>query len=641
MLIPLLITYFSVVFNYMPASDSLENHKKPIAADTSDSARLNRLVDLAKKYSSNKATSQEATKYIGEAYQLASEKALPIPYKLHWANAEILYLKQDYEKAQKEMTMTCKLLEATNNFQELAEATNQLAWYTGYIGNFSAAIELFQKNIQFAEEKKLKSVIPYAYRGIADFYSTLNKTEDYKRYMQLFLVQSLQEKDDEASAQAYARLASISLSIDSNFLQAVRYNQQSLAIRKQQNDSIRIASLLGLIGWDYYMAKQNDSSLTYFFRSLDYAMPINYFTVIANSYGNIGTIYRDEKEYKKALYYYSKSIDFSYKVHDWYNLSWLNEDMSIMYKSTGDYKNAYEHYVLYKNFSDSLKNQKFDMGIAQARAKYEADTKARDLELLSLKYIQQKYLVYGFAGLVALALVIGILIIRQSRINARRKISEMNHKISEMTQANLRQQMNPHFIFNTLNSIQYYMYQHDKIATNNYLTKFSSLIRKTLENSQHTAIPIKDELDALQLYLELETLRFKDKFGYAIHVDEDIDTLVYKIPTMLIQPYVENAIGHGLMNKEGNGFLKIDLNLFRDYILCTIEDDGIGRDAAMEIRKNRNGKHNSLGTKITESRLTLANTLYGTSMKVAYTDLNDKEGKPAGTRVEIHLPIMT
>jgi hypothetical protein len=405
-LIPLIITYFSLFYDAMPASDSTENPKGTVAADTSDMARLNKLADLAKKYSSDKTTFQEAGKYADEALRLASEKGLPIPYKLHWAQADILYFKQDYDKACKEMAMTCDMLKTTDNYQELAEANNQLARLTGYIGNFTAAIDLYNKNIILAEEKKLKSVIPYAYRGIANIYTTLNKTEEIKKYTHLFLLTSQQENDIEGMAQAYSWLGEISLMTDSNYLQAVNYNQQ--AWRYENNKTTPHTSLC---------------------------------------------------------------------------------------------------------FWDSLKNQKYDLGIAQARTKYEAETKARDLELLSLKYHQQRYLVYGFAGLIALVLVIGVLIVRQSRINSRRRISEMNHKISEMTQANLRQQMNPHFIFNTLNSIQYYMYQHDKIATNNYLTKFSSLIRKTLENSQHTAIPIKDELDALQLYLELETLRFKDKEG--------------------------------------------------------------------------------------------------------------------------------
>ena len=174
------------------------------------------------------------------------------------------------------------------------------------------------------------------------------------------------------------------------------------------------------------------------------------------------------------------------------------------------------------------------------------------------------------------------------------------------------------------------------------MTKFASLIRKTLENSRHTEISIKEELDALHLYLELEELRFKEKFDWAIRVDEEIDTLVYKIPTMLIQPYVENAITHGLMHKEnGKGLLSIELQLQKDQILCTIEDNGIGRAKAMEIKQQKNDRHQSMGTNITESRLKLVNELYGNSMKVEYTDLLDDNGEPAGTKVEINIPIIT
>ena len=190
--------------------------------------------------------------------------------------------------------------------------------------------------------------------------------------------------------------------------------------------------------------------------------------------------------------------------------------------------------------------------------RYEADMHNKEVALLSLRLKNNRLLNAGILGFFILAVIIGLLLFRESKLKDRRRMSEMNRKISELTQANLRQQMNPHFIFNTLNSIQYYMYQHDKLATNTYLTKFSSLMRKVLENSNHTSIPLRDELDALHLYLELESLRFKDRFDYNIIVDEEIDTLLFKIPTMLIQPYVENSICHGLMPKADKGFVKID-----------------------------------------------------------------------------------
>jgi LytS/YehU family sensor histidine kinase len=315
--------------------------------------------------------------------------------------------------------------------------------------------------------------------------------------------------------------------------------------------------------------------------------------------------------------------------------------MSQLYIRLQDTSNAYNSYVLFKKYSDANIKKSNILGLSEAKIRYDADTHNKELQLLSLRIRNQRLMLYGYTGLFILCIAIGILIVSRAKINAKRRISEMNHKISEITQANLRQQMNPHFIFNTLNSIQYYMYQHDKLATNNYLTKFSSLMRKVLENSQHTSVPLRDELDALNLYLELEKIRFKDKFDYIINIDEEIDTILYKVPTMLIQPYVENSICHGLMPLEGKGLVKIDLELKKDYISCIIEDNGIGRDAAGEKKTKCENNHNSLGTQIVNSRLDLVNTLYGTSLKTIYTDLKNDIGEPEGTRVEIHIPILT
>jgi LytS/YehU family sensor histidine kinase len=312
-----------------------------------------------------------------------------------------------------------------------------------------------------------------------------------------------------------------------------------------------------------------------------------------------------------------------------------------MYLMKKDTSEAYKSYVLFKQFYDSLKIRESNQGLNEARIRYEADSHNKEVQFLSLRLKNNRILTIGFAGLVILTVAIALLLYRGSKLKTKRRISEMNRKISELTQANLRQQMNPHFIFNTLNSIQYYMYQHDKLATNTYLTKFSSLMRKVLENSHHTAIPLRDELDALNLYLELECLRFKDKFDFEINVDDEIDTLMFKVPTMLIQPYVENSICHGLVSREGKGTVKINMKLANDHIICTIEDNGIGREAAQQIKEMKRSNLNSLGTQIASSRLDLVNSLYGTSLKTIYTDLKNEKGEPEGTRVEIHIPIIT
>jgi ligand-binding sensor domain-containing protein/anti-sigma regulatory factor (Ser/Thr protein kinase) len=227
------------------------------------------------------------------------------------------------------------------------------------------------------------------------------------------------------------------------------------------------------------------------------------------------------------------------------------------------------------------------------------------------------------------------------RIKQIKRTNTLRLKLNKYMQQALSKQMNPHFIFNSLNSIQYYILNNDKFSSNKYLTKFANLMRLILDNSQQQTIPIKDELSALSLYIELESLRFEDKFEFSIVVDEKIDTSHYRIPPLLIQPYVENAIWHGLMHKEGKGLLKIEMELDENIIVCTIEDNGIGREKANEIRKSQNRKYVSKGTNITGDRLRLINTLNNIKMDVHYFDLHDTDGKACGTKVIISFPLIS
>jgi len=226
------------------------------------------------------------------------------------------------------------------------------------------------------------------------------------------------------------------------------------------------------------------------------------------------------------------------------------------------------------------------------------------------------------------------------RIKAIKKQNALKSKLNKYMQQALRKQMNPHFIFNSLNSIQYYILKNDKLESNKYLAKFARLMRIILNNSQQQQISIQEELDALRLYIELESLRFKEKFEYSITVDEKLDTNQYKIPPLLIQPYVENAIWHGLMHKDGNGILSVDLCLNDSIITCTITDNGIGREKAAEIKKKKTKTYESHGTKITGDRLKLINTLNNTEMKINYFDLKDESGNAIGTKVEITIPLI-
>lgn len=621
-------------------NDSIAILEQKLTGKLPDTTRLNTLIRLSDVCMANSTMRNLGEVYIAKAMEFTHEKKLPVPYRLRWLHAMLLQSHQMQKEAVGEMETVITYLERKNNFQEAAEARNYVATILFFAGQFNESIDLYQKNISIARDKHLKTIIPKAFQGIANVYGQTPKYLEQKKYMLLFLEEARKENNPELTALACFGTGNVIMFLDSNLKVVMPYLQESLKIRKSLNDSLAVKTTLNMIGWFYYLKHEPDSSLNYYLQSIRFC-PLSNIGGFAKPYGNIGNIYRDKKDYEKAIYYYDLSEQYCLRTRDFYVFAGLYKDMSDMYITRGDYKKAYEYYVAFKNSNDSLSANRYIEGLGYARAKFDTETKEKELQLLNLKLEQQKFFTYGFSGFILLLLTIGVLLYFHSKNAAKRKISEMNNKLSEITHANLRQQMNPHFIFNTLNSIQYYMYQHDKIATNNYLTKFSRLIRKILENSQHTLVPVKDELDVIQLYLELETLRFKEKFTYEIIIDEEIDTLTYKIPTMLIQPYVENAVCHGLINKPDQGLLTIKMQLCDLHICCTVEDNGIGREAAMEIKKQKDTPHSSLGTKITESRINITNAIYGTNLKVIFTDLKDAANNPCGTRVELHLPLMT
>ncbi len=245
--------------------------------------------------------------------------------------------------------------------------------------------------------------------------------------------------------------------------------------------------------------------------------------------------------------------------------------------------------------------------------------------------------------ILTIIIVTGILyLIYYNRITEIKNKNKLKNNINEYKQQILRQQMNPHFIFNTLNSIQYFLLEKDTDSSLDYLSKFAKLMRLILENTQHTVIAIDDEINALELYLELESLRFEDNFSFNINIDNRINTLDWKMPALLLQPYVENSIKHGftkiLDNKKG--LISIDMTLVNNHILCSVEDNGIGRKKANIINLEKSNTHKSLGSKITADRVYLLNSLYGENINVKYIDKKDDNNQAQGTRVEIIIPVI-
>lgn len=233
----------------------------------------------------------------------------------------------------------------------------------------------------------------------------------------------------------------------------------------------------------------------------------------------------------------------------------------------------------------------------------------------------------------------------KARAEAEKKNIEMEllqakQQQTEIEMRALRAQMNPHFIFNSLNSINKYILKNDHMNASRYLTRFAKLIRLILDNSNSKEVALSDELEALQLYIEMESLRFSNKFTYAVIVDEDVSVDTLQVPPLIIQPYVENAIWHGLLHKETGAHLAVSIKKTANYMLqCIVEDNGIGREKAREMKSKSANTNKSLGMKLTADRISMLNQNTSLNASIEIIDLNNASGEATGTKVILTIPI--
>jgi len=472
-------------------------------------------------------------------------------------------------------------------------------------------------------------------------------------------------------------------SFEGNYFKALEYYNKYLMFYESRKDTYRIVNVLFAIGKLYKSLGEFDKSLENFYRAVTICEETNDQEGLAMAWNSISGIERQMGNHGEAIDHYTRANEIyqalglnylgrTYLKRGDYALanSYLNEGLllaqelqskdllhgfyqalSDVSSANHDYKNAYNFSKLSHQWKDSIFNEETAKQMSELQTKYETEKKTRQIAFLEQETQRQSTIKKAFIGGFILMTLLAVSIIytinqrfkNQKQLVAKdNEIKEANFKkqLSELELKALRAQINPHFLYNCMNSINRMILENENESASQYLAKFSKLVRLILENSEKPTVSLRNELTMLEAYIKLEGLRFKGRIDYTISVDENLDPDAIFLPSMVLQPFVENAIWHGLMNRKNGskGLLKIAVKEENEILNLTIEDNGIGREAARELREKSVLKTESMGIKITEERLKLiAQKNRGKLIRIV--DLKNQLNEALGTRVEITVPL--
>jgi tetratricopeptide (TPR) repeat protein len=392
-----------------------------------------------------------------------------------------------------------------------------------------------------------------------------------------------------------------------------------------------------------------------------YGQPI----FVARIAREVARAYLGLKDYPMALHYAEKALTTARKIEALLEMTNAAGTLSEIYDGMGAYSKAYHYSKLHKQLNDSLMPEDYKRKLALMRVQNELAIQKQEAQLLAKEALLKEHQLKReslirnlLMGGLLLLVVIGLIIYRNISLQRKNEKLRLNHQLqiqqfeSEHTKAKLqkhaadlemqalRAQMNPHFIFNCLNAINHFILKNETETASDYLTKFARLIRMVLQSSSHKYIPLHDELETLKLYIGMESVRFRNHFSYSIHCHPSVEIEMMQIPPMLLQPFVENAIWHGLMHRTGGGKLTIDIEEQGGVLLCSIEDNGIGRRRAAELKSKSASFKKSMGVEITANRLQMLYNATGSGANaLKIVDLEDENGEPLGTKVILRIPI--
>lgn len=545
--------------------------------------------------------------------------------------------------------------------------------------SYSDVMDYFNKALAIKRELGDK-------KGIADVISNMGVAYcdlgDYSKAVEKYYeALKIREEIDDVEGHGISLISIANIYfLQANYKTALDYYSKALSLKGINRYKFFISEVNTNVGMAYVKLKDYDKALPYLNLAIKISEEIGDKQGVAINISNLGDIYIGKKEYPKALellnealvlfeeisdkkyiaeinnvlgnvydsihqpekakVYFLRQLELAQSINSKLNIQNAYEGLSRVSMRKKDYAAAYEYIKLYKAIEDSIQSESVKKSIAELETKYNTQKKEKEIELLKAEQKirdtqnqKRNQLIFGSIAIMITLVVVFGLLYNRSQLQKKNALERKNFELERNALAN---QMNPHFIFNSLGSISGFVAENEKEKAIEYLGVFSKLIRYNLEQSREQLVSVDQEAKMLKVYLHLQQLRFDHKFNYQVEVGEEVNATV-AIPPMFIQPFVENAILHGIVPKEGNGNVLVSFHLNdKKELVCIIADDGIGITESKKRKSIFDTKKKSLAMTITQERKEILNTQNEEKIRI---NIHENDGEQSGTTVELVFPV--
>lgn len=546
-------------------------------------------------------------------------------------------------------TKSCSVYEAINTPKDLNLTREMLGDALIKTGNYTEGLNYYRQALKYFESGRMTDEAIRTMKKIADIYILTNQPDNALELLNKVLETEKIRNNSTGIVDAQNSIAQVYQQINKG-KEAIKYYSNSADIARNTSDNEALKSSLRGKSSALRQEKKYDEELEVRQELLDISVKNNEDGDLAEENLQIGNIYLEKKETGKAIPYIQKSVEISDESKNLSGKAKALQVLSTAYSQQHDYNKALELYQEYVTAMDELYKKREADILASVQINTTLNRKLERLDLIekdldvsrktvdllhqeqlvNLKEMKiQRMLTYSLSVALLILLIASVFILRSS--NLKRKANQL------LALRSLRSQMNPHFIYNSLNSVNSYISKNDEKTANKYLSDFSRLMRSVMENSKHDFVSLSTEIETLKLYLNLEHSRFNDKFDYSFTVDEKLETDAITLPPMLIQPFIENAIWHGLRYLDEKGLLKVEIAKEAGLLRIIIEDNGIGRKKSEELKTRFQKGHASTGVMNIENRIQIINHLFNARIGIRIEDL-DKQNMQ-GTRIVLTMPL--